>query len=151
MDKRSDIWAFGCVLYEMLTGTRAFEGEMSPTRWRACRRERAGLGPRSRRDAITDSSRCYGGAWKRTASSASRDIGDVVSRSRCEHSSSRLRQRDSAIRRTVARRRRVAASTAAVALVAAPTAAGTAVWLAMRPAAPPRVTPDQVTTAGARR
>ena len=26
-DKASDIWAFGCVLYEMLTGTRAFEGE----------------------------------------------------------------------------------------------------------------------------
>ena len=27
VDKRADIWAFGCVLYEMLTGTRAFEGD----------------------------------------------------------------------------------------------------------------------------
>jgi hypothetical protein len=27
VDKRADIWAFGCVLFEMLTGARAFEGE----------------------------------------------------------------------------------------------------------------------------
>ncbi len=27
VDKRADIWAFGCVLFEMLTGTRAFGGD----------------------------------------------------------------------------------------------------------------------------
>ena len=27
VDKRADIWAFGCVLYEMLTGAKAFDGE----------------------------------------------------------------------------------------------------------------------------
>ena len=27
VDKRTDIWAFGCVLYEMLTGGQAFGGD----------------------------------------------------------------------------------------------------------------------------
>ena len=34
VDRRTDIWAFGVVLFRMLTGSRMFEGDTSPTRWR---------------------------------------------------------------------------------------------------------------------
>ena len=40
VDKQADIWAFGCVLYEMLTGQAAFAGEtVSDTIARTLERE----------------------------------------------------------------------------------------------------------------
>jgi serine/threonine-protein kinase len=36
VDRRADVWAFGLVLYEMLTGRRAFRGKTRRTFSRRC-------------------------------------------------------------------------------------------------------------------
>src|SRR5262245_52024868 len=76
-DKRADIWAFGCVLYEMLTGTRAFEGnDVADTRGAVLRGEADwGLLPVTSRPPIVRVllARCLEKDPKRRV----RDIGDV--------------------------------------------------------------------------
>jgi eukaryotic-like serine/threonine-protein kinase len=76
VDRRADIWAFGCLLYEMLTARRAFEGEtVSDTLAAVLRAEPdyAALPaetPRRVRDLIE---RCL----RKDASRRLRDIGDA--------------------------------------------------------------------------
>ena len=75
-DKRSDVWAFGCVLYQMLTGKRAFKGDgMSDTIAAVLRADPDWtlLGPQVPEPITTLLRRCLEKDHKRRL----RDIGDA--------------------------------------------------------------------------
>ena len=61
VDKRSDIWAFGCVLYEMLCGAPAFTGEHCRRRSRQSSRKNR-IGVRCRPTCRSGFARCCNGA-----------------------------------------------------------------------------------------
>ena len=143
VDKRADIWAFGCVLYEMLTGQRAFDGQgVSETLARVIEREPdwaklpAALSPALR----TYIRRCL----QKDPRQRVQAIGDV--RLALEGAF------ETAVPQTAAPAvvsdwRRVALVGVA-AIIASGAIIGTLVWVAMRPA-PPRVSRLQLTPAGA--
>jgi serine/threonine-protein kinase len=141
VDKRADIWAFGCVLYEMLTGKRAFQGEnVSDVLASVLARESdwtilpAGLSP------------VLGTFVKRCLHKNRRyRIGDAQSlrlalEGAFDTDAGRARSSETAMRSVAA------ASAAAVALGGL--LGGTAVRWSMSPA-PPRVVRTEVTTSGA--
>ena len=147
IDKRADIWAFGCVLYEMLTGQRAFDGEgVSETLARVIEREPdwARLPATTLSPALrTYIMRCL----QKDPRQRVQAIGDV--RLALEGAF------ETAVPQTaapaVAAHRRRAALVGAAAIVASAAIIGTLLWFTARRAepVPPRVSRLQLTPAGA--
>jgi serine/threonine-protein kinase len=146
VDRRADIWAFGCVLYEMLTGQRAFDGQgVSETLARVVEREPdwtrlpATLSPALR----TYLTRCLHKDPKQRVQA----IGDV--RLALE-GAFETAVPQTAVPAGVAQWRRLALVGVA-AIIASGAIVGTLVWFAARRAepVPPRVSRLQLTPAGA--
>ncbi|MBI3048649.1 MAG: protein kinase [Acidobacteria bacterium] len=149
VDKRADIWAFGCVLCEMLTGKRAFEGEdLSETLafvltkepdWRA-------LSASTPASVLALLRRCLERDVRKRVADAS-TLLFVLDEATAPGASDRAEPER---RAAVANRpgwRRVAPAGAAA--VGAALLAGAGVWWTMRPA-PPRVVRTEIVTTGER-
>src|SRR4029453_12269518 len=143
-DRRADIWAFGCVLYEMLTGTRAFDGEHVSETLAAVLRGQPNWGalPHDTPSAIRALlRRCL----ERDPRERVADLGAALFVIK-EHGALAAAPVPGEFARIT--RRRVAMGGLATLLVGA-AAAGTGVWVATRPDAPALVTRTTVTTSGA--
>ena len=159
VDKRADIWAFGCVLYEMLTARRAFAGdEVSDTLASVLAREPDWallpatvppvLGtylrrclhkePRQRIHDIADVRLALEGAFETAPGNAGSQGQDPA------YVHTQVDAAVAAVRRMLGRR---LALVGAAAFVVTGAIVGATVWWTMRPASP-RVIRTEVTTAG---
>jgi serine/threonine-protein kinase len=131
VDKRTDVWAFGCVLYEMLTGTRPFGGEdLAETIGAVIHKEPAWatLPAATPVTVRTVLQRCL----EKDPKQRIRDIGDVQLALNGAFESPAEPAAAAAQPATVPRRRIVAAASAALLVGAA--VAALATWALTRPA-----------------
>ena len=136
-DKRSDVWAFGAVLYEMLSGRRAFKGEDIADTLAAVLRQDVDWAalPETTPSSVR---RLLARCLERDVKRRLRDIGEA--RIALDDPSA-LTAQDAVAVTSAGPAERLALPIAAAAFVAA-ALAGTAVWFLTRqqPAAPPAVT-----------
>jgi Tol biopolymer transport system component len=134
VDKRSDIWAFGCIVYEMLTGRRAFEAD-TVTDTLACITTKAPDWDRLPRATPAEIRRLLKRCLAKDRSDRLRDIGDA----RFEVKEVGATSSEGAEQPAVAHARKWRSVALAVGFaLAVGLAAGTLSWV-MRTPPPPRV------------